>query len=84
VRPKNDASYYGLAVLLAAYEGTNWERASAGASDMPAQLPPGVAWREVLPVVIEWLAEPGSVAAARAVQARSSEVMRQRLPGQPQ
>lgn len=81
VRPNNDASYYSLAVLLAAYEGTALESASAGASDMPAQLPPGVAWREVLPTVIEWLGKPGALAAARAVNARSSEVLRQRLRG---
>jgi hypothetical protein len=77
VRPKSDASYYSLAVLLAAHAGTDWEPPVE--PDLSAQLPPGVSWREALPMVIEWLEQPGSVAAARLANARASEVWRQRL-----
>lgn len=84
LRPKGDAGYYGLAVLLAARDGSDWEPAVADGPDLPAQLPPGVAWQEAVPAVIEWLGQPDSLAVARLAQARASQVKRQRLPGQTQ
>jgi hypothetical protein len=80
VAPRRDGHWYSLAVLAAAQDGRDWEPCELDSSAaLPDQLPPGIVWRQSLPVVLEWLKMPGSAAALEQTDARARQRLRRRF-----
>ncbi|HSF26516.1 MAG TPA: hypothetical protein VLC50_03265 [Actinomycetes bacterium] len=64
-----------LAVLNAARLGVAWDPGPHRPLDEPLapQLPEGMIWHETLPLVLEWLDQPGATAAVEAAAAQARE-----------
>jgi hypothetical protein len=79
VGPTGGVRPYSLAVLDAARLQRDWEPPDLNYGAVPKALPAGVTWMEVLPAVVKWIGEPGSVEAAEQAESVARQKMAERL-----
>jgi hypothetical protein len=62
LKPASGPTFYNLDLLVPAALGIDYPEPSPG-DRLPDQLPDGVSWREVFPIVLDWLQGPGAAEA---------------------